>query len=312
MKFNGSGIRFFISAEPTEWAFLKLQIMTQEQVKIFESPQFGQIRTYGTSEQPLFCASDICNALGYSNGRKAVLDHCDEGDVTKCDTLTQGGTQSLVYVNESGLYALIFGSKLESAKDFKRWVTSEVLPSIRKSGGYIATTEQDDDKTILAKALNIMQYTLAEREKRLQIADDTIKAQTMMLGEQEETISKQAKTIEEQKPLVTFANSVLGSKDTCLVRDLAKLFTQNGIKIGQKTMLYMLKRDGYICRGEHSDSMPTQKAVEMGVMEYKETTIFDKEGKSHIKRTPKITQKGCQFFFDKYSKIYNERNQVKQ
>lgn len=284
--------------------------MTQEQVKIFESTQFGQIRTAGTSDNPMFCLADVCKVLELQTG--ATKARLNEGGISLINTPTQSGAQQMVFINESNLYKVIMRSNKPQAEAFQDWVCGEVLPSIRKSGGYIATTEQDDDKTILAKALNIMQYTLAEREKRLQIADDTIKAQTMMLGEQEETISKQAKTIEEQKPLVTFANSVLGSKDTCLVRDLAKLFTQNGIKIGQKTMFYVLKRDGYICRGEHSGNMPTQKAVEMGIMELKETTIFDKEGNSHIKRTPKITQKGCQFLFDKYSKIYNERNQVKQ
>lgn len=284
--------------------------MKQEQVKIFESPEFGQIRTAGTSEQPLFCLADICKVLELRTD--AVKARLKDAPILIGVIDSLGREQQAMFVNEQNLYKVIMRSDKPQAEAFQDWVCGEVLPSIRKSGGYIATTEQDDDKTILAKALNIMQYTLAEREKRLQIADDTIKAQTMMLGEQEETISKQARTIEEQKPLVTFANSVLGSKDTCLVRDLAKLFTQNGIKIGQKTMFYVLKRDGYICRGEHSDNMPTQKAVEMGIMEIKETPIFDKEGNSYIKRTPKITQKGCQFFFDKYSKIYNERNQVKQ
>ena len=112
-----------------------------EQIQIFENPQFGQIRTAGTPDEPLFCAPDICRALGYSNNRKAVADHCDEGDVTKRYTPTKNQygaevNQSITFVNESGLYALIFGSKLQKAKEFKRWVTSEVLPTIRRTGQY--------------------------------------------------------------------------------------------------------------------------------------------------------------------------------
>lgn len=106
------------------------------EIKIFENPAFGQIRTLGTVDEPLFCASDVCNALGYSNGRDAISRHVDEGDVVKCDTPTISGIQTMSFVNESGLYALIFGSKQERAKEFKLWVTHEVLPSIRKTGSY--------------------------------------------------------------------------------------------------------------------------------------------------------------------------------
>lgn len=107
------------------------------EIKIFENPQFGEIRTMtDENSAPLFCALDLCVALGYANSRKAIIDHVDEEDVTKRDTLTRGGTQSMAYVNESGLYSLIFGSRLETARMFKRWVTSEVLPAIRRSGAY--------------------------------------------------------------------------------------------------------------------------------------------------------------------------------
>ena len=123
------------------------------EIQLFNSPQFGQVRAAGTAEDPVFCAADICRALGYTNGRKAVLDHCDEGDVTKRDTPTSSGTQSMTFVNESGLYALIFGSKMESAKQFKKWVTSEVLPTIRKTGAY-ATTE------VMERAMNDPDYAI--------------------------------------------------------------------------------------------------------------------------------------------------------
>ena len=114
------------------------------EIRIFENPIFGQIRTLGTVDEPLFCASDVCSALGYSNGRDAILRHVDEGDVVKHDAPTISGVQTMSFVNESGLYALIFGSKQERAKEFKLWVTREVLPSIRKTGSYsVANTFKD-------------------------------------------------------------------------------------------------------------------------------------------------------------------------
>lgn len=133
----------------------------------FNSPEFGLIRTAGTPEQPLFCAADVCTALGYANPRKTITDHVDEGDVTKCDTLTNGGIQSISFVNESGLYALIFGSKLQRAKAFKCWVTSEVLPAIRKTGGYMTSNPADSDADIMARALVIAQATLERRDQQI-------------------------------------------------------------------------------------------------------------------------------------------------
>ena len=128
---------------------------------IFQNEAFGQIRVAGTSEEPLFCAADICRALGYANSRDAIAKHVDEGDVAKCDTPTESGTQAMTFVNESGMYALIFGSKLPGAKAFKKWVTSVVLPSIRKTGTYSATqpapklSEKMQVATWLIKTLNL-------------------------------------------------------------------------------------------------------------------------------------------------------------
>lgn len=283
--------------------------MKQEQVKIFESPQFGSIRTSGTSDNPLFCLTDICKVLEVTvqNTKKRL----NEKGVYSIYTLTEGGEQQLLFVNEQNLYKVIMRSDKPQAEAFQDWVCGEVLPSIRKTGSYSLAVPSYQIENPIERAKKWIEEQ-EQSQKALAQADETINAQKVLLQSANEQIGEQQKEITEMKPLVTFANSVLGSKDTCLVRDLAKLFTQNGIKIGQKTMFYVLKRDGYICRGEHSDNMPTQKAVEMGIMEIKETPIFDNKGNSYIKRTPKITQKGCQFLFDKYSKIYNERNQVKQ
>ena len=165
-------------------------------IQVFNSEQFGDIRTAGSAQEPIFCAADICRALGYSNGRKAISDHCDEGDVTKRDTPTSSGVQSMTFVNESGMYSLIFGSKLESAKQFKRWVTSEVLPTIRKHGMYatgetIESILNDPDNAIL-----ILQQIQKERKERL-----AAEAQVHKLEQQ----------AIEDKPKVVYADAVQGS-----------------------------------------------------------------------------------------------------
>lgn len=130
------------------------------QVKIFNNPDFGEIRVSVTEDgEPLFCAADVCKALGYSNGRDAIAKHVEVGDVAKCDTPTVSGVQTMTFVNESGLYSLIFGSKLDGAKVFKRWVTSEVLPSIRKTGKYAVSLSPAEQ--LLANA-----QLLVEMERR--------------------------------------------------------------------------------------------------------------------------------------------------
>jgi prophage antirepressor-like protein len=135
-------------------------------IQIFKNQEFGAIRTL-TNEQgePMFCAKDVCDALKYGNSREALRKHVDEKDVTKRDTLTKGGKQMMTFINESGLYALILSSKLESARRFKHWVTSEVLPSIRKQGGYMMARPDESDEVILARALQIMQATLQRRDE---------------------------------------------------------------------------------------------------------------------------------------------------
>ena len=138
------------------------------EMQIFKNREFGAIRTF-TNEQgeALFCAKDVCDALGYKQTHKAVERHVDKGDGMKRPTPTASGIQTMLYINESGLYALILSSKLESAKRFKHWVTSEVLPSIRKQGGYIVARPHESDEVILARALQIMQATLQRRDEQI-------------------------------------------------------------------------------------------------------------------------------------------------
>ena len=137
-------------------------------IQIFQNAEFGTIRTIsGAQGEPMFCAKDVCNALGYKKTSNAIAQHVDEGDALKQGTPTTSGIQPMLYVNESGLYALILSSKLESAKRFKHWVTSEVLPSIRKQGGYMMARPDESDEVIMARALQIMQTTLARRDEQI-------------------------------------------------------------------------------------------------------------------------------------------------
>lgn len=139
-----------------------------QEMTIFQNQEFGQIRTMKTEQgEPLFCAKDVAEALGYKLARKAVQDHVDEGDVLKRNTPTKSGVQTMLYVNESGLYALILSSKLDKAKRFKHWVTSEVLPSIRKQGGYMMARPEESNEVILARALQIMHATLKRRDEQI-------------------------------------------------------------------------------------------------------------------------------------------------
>ena len=138
------------------------------EIKIFQNQEFGAIRTMSNEQgEPMFCAKDVCDALGYNNSRDALRKHVERGDVAKCDTPTSSGNQLMTFTNESGLYSLILSSKLESAKRFKHWVTSEVLPSIRKQGGYMIARPDESDEVILARALQIMQATLQRRDEQI-------------------------------------------------------------------------------------------------------------------------------------------------
>ena len=244
-------------------------------IQVFNNEQFGSIRTTGTADEPLFCAADVCKALGYANGRDAVAKHCDEGDVAKCDTPTQSGTQLMTYVNESGLYSLIFGSKLEQAKTFKHWVTKDILPTIRKTGSY---SIQNMSRKELA--LMIVQ---AEEEK-----------EALML----ENKQKEAQ-LEEQKPKVVFADAILGSTSSCLVGELAKILTQNGYKIGQNQLFVWLRANHYLGVSGEYYNIPNQRYVEQGLFELKKNT-HSENGVMKTTVTTKVTPKGQQYFINKF------------
>ena len=249
------------------------------ELQIFNSDEFGQIRTVIIDNKPWFVASDVASALGYSNPRKAVIDHCK--GVTKRDTPTSSGTQSISYINEGDVYRLIMKSKLPSAEKFESWVMDEVLPSIRKSGGYIAGQEQMSDTELMAKALLVAQKQIEQRNA---------------------IIEQQKAKIEADKPKTIFADAVATSKTSILVGDLAKLICQNGYQIGQKRLFDWMRENGYLIKTGSSKNMPTQRYVEQGLFEIKESNVQNPDGSVRITKTTKVTGKGQIYFVNKFTR----------
>lgn len=247
------------------------------ELKIFENKEFGKIRTLEIEGTPYFVGKDVAEILGYSNPRKAMADHIDSDDkgVTKCDTL--GGTQEVTIINESGLYSLILSSKLPKAKQFKHWVTSEVLPSIRKHGVY-AVDELLNNPDMAIKAFEALK---AEREKNKTLTAD----------------------VQRMKPKEIFADAVSASQTSILVGDLAKLIAQNGVSIGQKRLFEWLRKNKYLISRKGADwNMPTQRSVEQGLFEIKETSITHADGHITVSKTVKVTGKGQVYFVNKFIK----------
>lgn len=249
------------------------------EIQIFNNKEFGNIRTVNIDGEPWFVGKDVAEALGYSNSRKALADHVhyDDKGVTKCDTL--GGKQDLTVINESGLYALIFGSKLESAKRFKHWVTSEVLPAIYHNGGYIQGQENLSDTELMAKAILVAQKTIEQKNQ---------------------IIEQQKEKIEQDRPKTIFADAVSASETSILVGDLAKLICQNGYQIGQKRLFEWLRQNGYLMKCGSSRNMPTQRYLEQGLFEVKESNVQNPDGSIRITRTTKITGRGQLYFVNKF------------
>lgn len=242
-------------------------------IQVFKNAQFGSIRAVELNGEPWLVGKDVADVLGYGNYRQALKTNVDEEDkgVHQMDTL--GGRQDMTIINESGLYSLIFGSKLPKAKEFKHWVTSEVLPSIRKHGGYIKDQENLTEDELLSRALLVAQSRIAERDRQ----------------------------IERMRPKEIFADAVTASHNSILVGELAKVLRQNGVEIGQNRLFEWLRENGYLIKRKGSDwNMPTQMAMELGLFEIKETVITHADGHTSINKTVKVTGKGQQYFINKF------------
>lgn len=243
-------------------------------IQVFNNEQFGALRTYEEDGQVLFCGKDVAKALGYKNPNKAIGDHCR--GITKRYPIQDslGRTQEAVFITEPDLYRLITHSKLPTAEKFERWVFEEVLPAIRRTGGYMVAKQDETPEQIMARAVLVAQDTI-ERQKR---------------------------EIEELKPKALFADAVAASDGTCLVGELAKMLKQNGVNIGQNRLFSWMREHGYLGKTGSNRNVPTQRAMEQGLFRIKETAVTHSDGHVTINRTPKVTGKGQRYFIDAFAK----------
>lgn len=243
------------------------------ELQVFKNQEFGSVRTLVVNNEPWFVGKDVASILGYKKPENAIANHVDDDD--KTTTLIQGTGSNYksktLIINESGLYSLVLSSKLPSAKKFKRWVTSEVLPALRKTGQY--QVKELSGSELMAKALIEAQSVLAAKDKQ----------------------------IEQMKPKVVFADAVATSHTSILVGELAKILKQNGIDMGQKRLFAWLRENGYLIKRKGTDyNMPTQKAMDLGLFEIKEGSYVNGSGANITTKTPKVTGKGQQYFINKF------------
>lgn len=247
------------------------------ELQIFNNEDFGSIRTITKDNKTYFVGNDVAKALGYSETAKAIRTHCK--GVSEMDIPTNGGVQTMKMITEGDIYRLVIKSQLPQAEKFESWVFDNVLPSIRKNGGYIAGQETLSDEELLSKALLV--------------ANNKIK-------EHDAIIERQQAKIEADKPKTIFADAVSTSRTSILVGDLAKLICQNGVQIGQKRLFDWLRDNGYLIKSGSSRNMPMQRYIEQGLFEVKESNMQNPDGSVRITRTTKVTGKGQIYFINKF------------
>lgn len=241
-----------------------------EIMKVFSNAMFGDVRIILQDNEPWFIAKDICECLEISNSRQA-LSRLDTDE--KADVILNDGSQNrkMNIVNEYGLYNLVLSSRKPEAKIFKRWITHDVLPALRKTGSYSMNIPQTLPEALRAYADEVEQH------------------------------NKTKALVEAQRPKVIFADAVSTSDTDILIGDLAKLLNQNGHNIGQNRLFERLRKEGYlISRKGNSYNSPTQKAMELGLFRIKETAITHADGRTTINKTPKVTGKGQLYFINRY------------
>lgn len=247
----------------------------------------NKVRALADGDEVMFVASDIAKILGYRDAANLTR-NLDGDERGTREVSTPSGTQNMTVLTESGLYRAILNRETAYVKNeeaqafvkrFQRWVTHEVLPQIRRTGGYIPTTDADDDMTILAKAVMIGQRTMEQQQRK---------------------IAEQQTRIVELEPKARFADAVAASDGTCLVGELAKMLRQNGMDIGQNRLFRLLQADGYLGKSGSNRNVPTQRAMDLGLFRIKETTVTHADGHTTVSRTPKVTGKGQRYFIDRY------------
>lgn len=244
-------------------------------IMAFENAAFGTIRAMSDGGEPWFVAKDVCDALGLSNTSVSVA-ALDDDERAKFNLGRQGNTNM---VSEPGFYKLVMRSRKPEAKQFQRWVTHEVLPSIRRTGGYMAAKPDETPEETMARALLV--------------ANDTMKRQR-------ERIDGLAAENAELRPKALFADAVAASDGTCLVGELAKMLRQNGVDIGQNRLFGWLRDNGWLGKTGCNRNVPTQRAMDMGLFRIKETAVTHSDGHVTVTRTPKVTGKGQRYFVDKF------------
>lgn len=251
--------------------------MTETNLQLFDF-KGNRVRTLVAEDgEPWFVAKDVCAVLGYQNASKAIIDHVDNEDKLNNESLSSLGQRGGWIINESGLYSLILSSKLDSAKEFRKWVTSEVLPQIRRTGGYIPTSQSDDEKTILAKALEITQRTL---------------------NAQQATIRQQTMELETQRPLAALGEAFVATDGTMSVTDAAKHFRTIDQRMSRDMVYGLLRGAGYI---ESKSNAPTVKAIKPGYLTPRQ---FVKDGRKVGKPYSRFTTKGANWFIRRF--IYGD------
>lgn len=248
------------------------------ELQIFNSPEFGDIRTVEIDGKPYFVGTDVAKALGYAKPNNAVSTHCryalKRGIATK-----QGNMSEMVLIPEGDIYRLIIRSKLSSAERFERWVFDEVLPAIHHNGGYIMGQEKLSDSELMAKAILVAQKTIEHKNQ---------------------IIEQQKAKIEADRPKTIFADAVSTSHTSILIGDLAKLICQNGVQTGQKRLFQWMRENGYLMKSGASYNMPMQRYIEQGLFEVKESSVQNPDGSVRITRTTKVTGKGQLYFINKF------------
>lgn len=255
--------------------------MSVADLQLFNSERFGRLRATQIDCEVWFAATDVAKALGYRDANQITraLDDDEkrwsEGTLSECTHSHLG----IRLINESGLYRVLMRSQRPEAIPFQRWLAHEVVPEIRRNGGYIATSPEDSDADIMARALLIAQKTIDRKN---------------------ELIALHEATIEDMKPKALFADAVADSDGTCLIGELAKMMCQNGLEIGQNRLFKLLQRDGYLGKSGSNRNVPTQRSMDMKLFRIKETAVTHSDGRVTINRTPKVTGKGQAYFIGRY------------
>ena len=240
-------------------------------MQVFKNDQFGTVRAMrGEDGEPMFIAGDVAKILGYGDATHMTR-RLEDDEKGLRSVETPGGTQMANVITEPGLYSAILGSRVPEAKAFKRWVTHEVLPALRRDGGYMVARDETPEQT-MARAVLLAQATIDRQKER----------------------------IAELEPKALFADAVAASDGTCLVGELAKMMRQNGVEVGQNRLFAMLREDGYLGNVGQNRNVPTQRAMDLGLFRIKETAVTHSDGHVTLSRTPKVTGKGQRYFLERY------------